>query len=219
MKKCERCAKSTGLFRAGVPLSRGVLCAPCARDLGFDLKKHQYLLSASVYSDIREGLARFDQLRNARHAAHYEFLVHYDDPAIERRLVKYQKFWSDPDCKYDGLTIREIKDLGLYGEKIYKFAPLDVDVEFELVDGVLRVLLSEGDRSFFIGCAPPRKTKRVLQILSDLDPAVSAVLTGGHFYQLKNNGYVEDEWSDAYKVRVLLDWSRHISLESLDKYL
>lgn len=219
MSKCERCAKSTGLFRAYVPLGKGRLCVPCARDLGFDIKEDKYLLGAALYPDIREGRARYKQLQGSRSSANYEFIVHYDDEAIERRLIKYQKFWADSDFKYEGMTIKEIKESCRYGEKIYKYEPVDVDLEFKYADGVLRVFLFDGEKSFDVGYAPPRKTKRIVQILSDLDPHVFAELSGGHFYQLKNNGYVEDEWSDDYKIRVRLDWSHHIYLENLDKYL
>ena len=219
MAKCERCEKKTGLFRAAVPLRTGVLCASCCIDLGFNPKEDKTLLSRSHYPDIREGMARFEQLRSARSKAHYEFLVHYDDEKVERYLVKYQKFWSDPDFKYEGMTMREIKDSMLYGEKIYKFAPLDVDLDFKYENGVLRVFLLDGDKSVDVGTAPPRKTKRIVQLLRDFDPRVYAELTGGHFYQLKNNGYVEDEWSDDYKIRVRLDWSSAIYLNNLESYI
>lgn len=219
MAKCERCAKSIGLFRAGVPLAHGMLCAPCAKDLGFDIKEDRYLLRYAIYPDLCEGRERYKQLQSARSTAHYEFLVHYDDEKVERYLVKYQKFWSDPDYKYEGLSIKEIKDSCRYGEKIYKYEPVDVDLEFKYEDGVLRVFLYDGEKTTDVGYAPGRKTKRIVQILSDLDPDVFAELSGGHFYQLKNNGYVEDEWSDEYKIRVRLDWSRRINLKNLDDYL
>lgn len=177
MAKCERCAKSIGLFRAGVPLAHGMLCASCAKDLGFDIKEDRYLLGYAIYSDLCEGRERYKQLQSARSAAHYEFLVHYDDE------------------------------------------PVDVDLEFKYEDGVLRVFLYDGEKTTDVGYAPGRKTKRIVQILSDLNPDVFAELSGGHFYQLKNNGYVEDEWSDDYKIRVRLDWSRHINLNNLDDYL
>ena len=218
MAKCNRCDKGIGLLRQGLNLRGGCLCKSCLRELGFDDKADQYLLATCAYDDIREGKARYNRLRSARSDAHYDFVVHYDDEKIDRYLEKYQKDWSDPDYKYRGLSIRDIKEQALYGEKIYKYEPLDVDLSFVYQDGLLQVLLFDGKRDVNVGYAPKTKAKRIRKILEEYDPAVTAELSGGHYYKLKDNGYVEDEMVDDLKIRVNLDWSGLISLDNVDAF-
>lgn len=40
----------------------------------------------------------------------YEFIIKSENDESDKMLEKYQKFWTDPEDKYNGMTMRELKD-------------------------------------------------------------------------------------------------------------
>lgn len=213
--KCERCGKSI-LLRGKVSLADAVICRSCFNELGFASSD---LLYASLYKydDIKDGKAAYQEKSDARANAHYEFLVHFTDDAYDI-LEKYQKEWTDPDDRYEGMTNKDIKASGDYDTKIYQYPPLDVDLElFETeIDSKAAVgfNLIDGKRNPFIGYAPKTKAKKILRLIEE-HPGIrmSAELSGGHYKKLEfwnDHDYVNSDWSDDIKVRVTLNWSNEI---------
>ena len=217
MAKCKKCGRGIGIFNAGVKLSGDVpICNSCLKSLGFDPKSDNpaYLR----YEDIKDGRAAYDQKRAARAAACYEFNVHWDDEKIERILEKYQREYTSPEDRYDGMTKQDIKEMGMPGEKFFKYPPLDVYVELkeDKIDGKAAILvyLLDGDETKLIGYAPKTKAKKILQILSEHDVQMSAELSGGDYRELVifNDGEAvcNSNIPKPLKVQVRLDWSSEI---------
>ena len=217
MAKCIRC-KRGGLFRKMLPLSNhdSWICVACYQDLGFDPKDDLSLLYR--YNEIAGGKAAMNALRAAKAAAHYIFNVHSEDDNIYDTLERYQRKWTDREDRYEGLTKRDILETCAPGEKIFKYPPLDVDVELkeDEVDGKVAVLvyLVDGDRCPLIGHAPKTKAKRILQLLSEHDVVVSAELSGGDYRELvcfsDGEAVCDSNVPKPLKVQVRLDWSSEI---------
>lgn len=65
----------------------------------------------------------------------YEFIIKSENDDSDKQLEKYQKFWTDPEDKYNGMTMKELKASDLYGEKVYQYPPLDVSVKLSAFMG------------------------------------------------------------------------------------
>ena len=213
--KCERCGKST-MLRGKISLADAVICKSCFLDLGFsnDDMIHSPFYK---YAEIKNGRAAYQDLQNARANANYVFLVHFVDGAYDV-LEKYQKNWTDPEDRYEGMSNKDIKESGAYNEKIYQYPPLDVDLELQELerDGKPAVgfNLIDGKKNPFIGYAPKTKAKKILQLIEE-HPQIrmAAELSGGHYKKLEfwnDHDYVNADWSDDIKVRVTLDWSSEL---------
>ena len=141
----------------------------------------------------------------------YEFIIKCSDEKSENALEKYQKFWTDPEDKYNGLTMRELKESCLYGEKIYQYPPLDVSVKLSAFlgdDGSVTIsgFVLDGEREILVGEAAKTKAKKILRILQDESPTITGELYGGNYWKMKDSGYVDDRWSDERTIRVRLCW-------------
>lgn len=207
--KCPHCGKNISLFNRGVQLNDGFICRTCFQGLGFDLKSDVSATKcAYTYSAIKDGKNALIEREKAKRDAHYDFLVHWDDDKIWDILERYQKQNTDREYKYEGYTMRELKESGLYGEKIYKYPPLDVSVELKEKDDNIDVYLFDGDKDVLIGHPPKTKVKKIKTLTKELENYfIHATLSGGDYWKLKDNGYVEDDWSDDLKVKVSIDWS------------
>lgn len=141
----------------------------------------------------------------------YEFIAKSQDEKTDKALVKYQKCWTDPEDKYDGMTLKEFKSDGDPGDKIYEYPLLDVDVKLEAFLGEdgsteIRVFILDGDSEIFVGTAAKTKAKKILRILQERNPSISGELYGGKYWKMEDSGYVNADWSDALTVRVFLKY-------------
>lgn len=141
----------------------------------------------------------------------YEFIAKSQDEKTDKALVKYQKYWTDPEDKYDGMTLKEFKSDGDPGDKIYEYPLLDVDVKLEAFLGEdgsteIRVFILDGDSEIFVGTAAKTKAKKILRILQERNPSISGELYGGKYWKMEDSGYVNADWSDALTVRVFLKY-------------
>ena len=147
----------------------------------------------------------------------YDFIAHYSDPKCEKRLQKYQKFWTDPEDKYDGMTLREFKEEGYPGDKVWQYPPLDVDVDLKsnvAEDGSVTVSVyileyneeTGKDEEIYAGDAAKTKGKKILRLLQEHDPEITAELYGGKYWKMEDSGYVDDRWDEALTVRVYFKW-------------
>ena len=220
--KCLKCGKTIGLLRRGQLILDGCVCYKCFAELGFTEDDRRMTGPAYYHwNDIQYGKAKYDALRWAKAKAYYEFLVQYEDnEKVYKILERYQRDLTDPDDKYDGMTMREIKASDDCKIKHYEYPPLDATVDLIETerDGkpAIQVTFYDGDKERPIGYAPPRKVKRIREILADKDPFVSAELFGGHYMMLKDSGWVETDYSDDLKVRVKLDWSSRITFDDVE---
>lgn len=141
----------------------------------------------------------------------YEFIAKSQEEKTDKALVKYQKYWTDPEDKYDGMTLKEFKSDGDPGDKIYEYPLLDVDVKLEAFLGEdgsteIRVFILDGDSEIFVGTAAKTKAKKILGILQERSPSISGELYGGKYWKMEDSGYVNADWSDALTVRVFLKY-------------
>lgn len=141
----------------------------------------------------------------------YDFIAKSQDEKTDKALVKYQKFWTDPEDKYDGMTLKEFKSDGDPGDKVYEYPPIDVDVKLEAFigdDGTteIRVFILDGDGEIYVGTAAKTKAKKILRILQDNDPSVTGELYGGKYWKIEDSGYVNNDWDDELTVRVYLKY-------------
>lgn len=142
----------------------------------------------------------------------YDFIVKCDNEKSEKALVKYQKFWTDDEDKYNGMTLREFKAEGDPGDKVYQYPPLDVDVRLDAFlgeDGSVTItayLLSGANDEIRVGTAAKTKAKKILKILQENAPTISGELYGGKYWKMENSGYVNDDWSEDLTVRVFLNY-------------
>lgn len=141
----------------------------------------------------------------------YDFIAKSHDDKSDKALAKYQRFWTDSDDKYDGMTLKEFKADGLPGDKVYEYPPLDVDVKLEAFLGEdgstdIRVYLLDGESDIFVGTAAKTKAKKILRILQEEDPSISGELYGGKYWKMEDSGYVNNDWSDELTVRVYLKY-------------
>ena len=143
----------------------------------------------------------------------YEFIAKSRDEKIDKALIKYQKFWTDPEDKYDGMTLKEFKADGDPGDKIYEYPLLDVDVKLEAFLGEdgsteIRVYILDGDGEIFVGTAAKTKAKKILRILQEKSPAITGELYGGKYWKMEDSGYVNNDWSETLTVRVYLAYDK-----------
>ena len=143
----------------------------------------------------------------------YDFIAKCIDEKSEKALVKYQKFWTDPEDKYEGMKLMEFKAEGVPGDKIYQYPPLDVDVKLDAFIGVgdddsvsINVFILDGDDEIFVGPAAKTKAKKILRILQENKPKISGELYGGKYWKMEDSGYVNADWSDPLTVRVYLKY-------------
>lgn len=219
MSKCIRCGRG-GLLRRMLPLSNNDarICEACYRELGFDPKDGLSMIYS--YDEIKNGREAYLQRRVARAAARYEFNVHWDDERTEAVLERYQRDWTDREDRYEGLTKKGLREDGSPGEKVFKYPPLDVDVELrqDVIDGKAAVLvyLIDGKKDPLIGHAPKTKARKILQLLDEHSESVriSAELSGGDFWELvvfhDGEAVCESNMPKPLKVQVTLDWSSEI---------
>ena len=219
MAKCIKCGRGIGLFRKAVILNDDdSICEACYRELGFDPATD--FSRGMRYEDIKAGRAAYVERRNAKLNAHYDFNVHWDDERTEKILERYQKEWTDREDRYEGMTKKELRESGSPGEKVFRYPPLDVDVELRAseIDGKPAVLVSliDGRKNPLIGYAPKTKAKKILQLIDEHSESVriSAELSGGDFWDLvvfhDGEAVCESNIPKPLKVQVRLDWSSEI---------
>jgi len=142
----------------------------------------------------------------------YEFIVRSEDEKTDRALVKYQKLYTDKEDKYNGMKLMEFKKEGCPGDKVYEYPPLDVDVTIEPVtdeDGTLQIrvyLITGLEADTYVGTAAKTKAKKILRILEEKSPYVTAELYGGRYWKMEDSGYVNNDWSEDLTVRVYLSF-------------
>lgn len=141
----------------------------------------------------------------------YDFIIKAQDEETEKALVKYQKFWTDKEDKYDGMTMKEFKEDGDPGDKVYEYPPLDVDVRLEAFIGEdgsteIRGYVLNGDGEIYVGTAAQTKAKKILRILQDETPSITGELYGGKYWKMEDSGYVNNDWSEQLTVRVYLTY-------------
>ena len=144
-------------------------------------------------------------------ANEYEFLIKCTDEKSGKALEKYQKNWTDPEDKYEGMTIYDLKDSCRYGEKIYQYPPLEPAVKLKAFIGddgsvVITGYVVDGDDELLVGEAAKTKANKILKILQEESPAITGELYGGKYWKLEDSGYVDDRWSDPPTVRFKLRW-------------
>lgn len=141
----------------------------------------------------------------------YEFIIKSENDESDKLLEKYQKFWTDPEDKYNGMTMRELKESDLYGEKVYQYPPLYVSVKLSAFLGddgsvIISGYILDGDSEIYVGKSAKTKTKKILKILQDESPTITGELYGGQYWKLEDSGYVDNRWSDVLTIRVSLRW-------------
>lgn len=142
----------------------------------------------------------------------YEFIAKCNNEMSAKALTKYQKFWTDPEDKYDGMKLKEFKADGYPGDKVYEYPPIAVDVELKEsteADGSVTIgvyILDGPDDEIYVGTAAKTKAKKIQKILHENGPRISGELYGGKYWKMEDSGYVDDRWSEDLTVRVTLDW-------------
>jgi len=141
----------------------------------------------------------------------YDFIVKSENEKTSKALEKYQKFWTDDEDKYDGMTLKEFKKDGDPGDKVYQYPPLDVDVKLEAFLGEdgsteIRAYIENGTEEIYVGTAAKTKAKKILKLLQEIDPRITGELYGGKYWKMENSGYVDDRWKEVLTVRVYLEW-------------
>ena len=141
----------------------------------------------------------------------YEFPIKCADEKLSKALEKYQKELTDPDDKYEGMTIYDLKESCRYGEKIYQYPLLEVQVNLKAFLGedgsvVISGYVVDGSKDLLVGEAAKTKAKKILGILQNESPSITGELTGGKYWKLEDSGYVDDRWSDPFTLRVTLRW-------------
>lgn len=53
----------------------------------------------------------------------YDFIVKSENEKTTKALEKYQKFWTDKEDQYDGMKLKEFKEDGDPGDKVYQYPP------------------------------------------------------------------------------------------------
>lgn len=141
----------------------------------------------------------------------YDFIIKSKDEKTDKALIKYQKFWTDKEGKYDGMTLKEFKEDGDPGDKVYEYPPLDVDVKLEAFIGddgstEIRGYILDGDKEIYVGTAAQTKAKKILRTLQDESPSITGELYGGKYWKMESSGYVNNDWSEELTVRVYLTY-------------
>ena len=144
---------------------------------------------------------------------HYDFIIKSADETTDKALQKYQKFWTDPEDKYDGMKLMEFKEEGSPGDKVYQYPPLDVDVKLEAFiadeDGAVTIkgfILDGADKEIYVGTAAKTKAKKILKLLQENNPKITGELYGGKYWKMEDSGYVDDRWEEDLTVRVYFEW-------------
>lgn len=141
----------------------------------------------------------------------YDFIVKCGNEKSEKALIEYQKFWTDDEDKYNGMKLKEFKEDGSPGEKVYQFPPLDVDVKLEAFLGEdgsteIRAYIVDGTDEIYVGTAAKTKAKKILKILQENKPEISGELYGGKYWKMEDSGYVNADWSEDLTVRIFLKY-------------
>jgi len=139
----------------------------------------------------------------------YEFIVHCDGP--DSALWKYQEENTDPEDIYEGKTMREFKEDGDPGDKIYKYPPLSVTPKLSAFigeDGSVEITgyIIDGYDEILVGKSAKTKNKKILKILQEESPKITGELSGGYYWTMESSGYVNDNYYDEYKMRVTFQW-------------
>lgn len=143
---------------------------------------------------------------------HYEFIIKSEDEKTDRAIVRYQKFWTDPEDKYEGMTLMQFKEEGYPGDKIYQYPPLDVAVKLDAFLGEdgsteIRAYIENGTKNeIYVGTAAKTKAKKILKLLQENNPKITGELYGGKYWKMEDSGYVDDRWTETLTVRVYLQW-------------
>ena len=145
--------------------------------------------------------------------AMYDFIVKSENESTTKALEKYQKFWTDKEDQYDGMKLKEFKEDGEPGDKVYQYPPLDVDVKLEAFiadeDGSVTIsayILDGSENEIYVGTAAKAKAKKILKLLQENNPKITGELYGGKYWKMEDSGYVDDRWTEALTVRVYLEW-------------
>lgn len=142
----------------------------------------------------------------------YDFIAKCYNEESRKALEKYQKFWTDPEDKYEGMTLKEFKEDGSPGDKVYQYPPLDADVKLDAFIGVendnvsINVFILDNDKEILVGTAAKTKAKKILKILQEENPKITGELYGGKYWKMEDSGYVNNDWSEELTVRVFLEW-------------
>ena len=143
--------------------------------------------------------------------AMYDFIVKSENEKTTKALEKYQKFWTDKEDQYDGMKLKEFKEDGDPGDKVYQYPPLDVDLKLEAFLGEdgsteIRAYIENGSDEIYVGTAAKTKAKKILKLLQENNPKITGELYGGKYWKMEDSGYVADRWAEALTVRVYLQW-------------
>ena len=143
--------------------------------------------------------------------AMYDFIVKSENEKTTKALEKYQKFWTDKEDQYDGMKLKEFKEDGDPGDKVYQYPPLDVDLKLEAFLGEegsteIRAYIENGSDEIYVGTAAKTKAKKILKLLQENSPKITGELYGGKYWKMEDSGYVDDRWAEALTVRVYLQW-------------
>lgn len=143
--------------------------------------------------------------------AMYEFIVKSENEKTTKALEKYQKFWTDKEDQYDGMKLKEFKEDGDPGDKVYQYPPLDVDLKLEAFLGEdgsteIRAYIENGSDEIYVGTAAKTKAKKILKLLQENGPKITGELYGGKYWKMEDSGYVDDRWTETLTVRVYLQW-------------
>lgn len=143
--------------------------------------------------------------------AMYDFIVKSENEKTTKALEKYQKFWTDKEDQYDGMKLKEFKEDGDPGDKVYQYPPLDVDIKLEAFLGEdgsteIRAYIENGSDEIYVGTAAKTKAKKILKLLQENNPKITGELYGGKYWKMEDSGYVDDRWTETLTVRVYLQW-------------
>lgn len=143
--------------------------------------------------------------------AMYDFIVKSENEKNTKALEKYQKFWTDKEDQYDGMKLKEFKEDGDPGDKVYQYPPLDVDLKLEAFLGEdgsteIRAYIENGSNEIYVGTAAKTKAKKILKLLQENNPKITGELYGGKYWKMEDSGYVDDRWTETLTVRVYLQW-------------
>lgn len=144
----------------------------------------------------------------------YDFIVKSENEKTDKAIAKYQKNWTDPDDKYDGMKLMDFKRDGDPGDKVYEYPPLDVDMKLEAFigeDGTTEIrayIIDGSDDGIYVGTAAKTKAKKILRILQDNNPKITSELYGGKYWKMEDSGYVNADWREDLTVRIYLKYQK-----------
>lgn len=144
--------------------------------------------------------------------AMYDFIVKSENDKTTKAIEKYQKFWTDKEDQYNGMKLKEFKEDGDPGDKVYQYPPLDVDLKLEAFLGAdgsteIRAYIENGsNEEIYVGTAAKTKARKILKILQENNPKITGELYGGKYWKMEDSRYVDDRWNEVLTVRVYLTW-------------